>query len=80
MTDKRLVRREARGRAFVYRANIARQKTLGEMVHDLVGRVFEGSASDLVAHVLDQASPSPGELAEIRRLIAEYEKQHGGRR
>jgi BlaI family transcriptional regulator, penicillinase repressor len=79
MTAKSLLSREARGRAFVYRPTIARSKALGSMVHDLVSRAFEGSASDLVAHLLDQANPSSAELEEIRRLIAHYEQQQGGR-
>jgi BlaI family penicillinase repressor len=79
MTAKNLVSREARGRAFVYRPKIARSKTLAKLVHDLVSRAFEGSASDLVAHLLDQASPSSAEVEEIRRLIAQYEQQQGGR-
>ena len=79
MVAKNLVSRDSRGRAFIYRPKIARTKTLGRVVHDLVSRVFEGSAADLVAHLLDQASPSCAEVEEIRRLIAEYEKQQGGR-
>jgi len=77
MAEKRLVRREARGRAFVYRANVAREKTLGRMVQDLVGRAFEGSAYDLVARLLDQTAVPPEELDEIRRLIEHYEQKTG---
>jgi predicted transcriptional regulator len=79
MAAKNLVSREAKGRAFVYRPKIVRGKTLGKLVQDLVSRAFEGSASDLVAHLLDQASPSGAEIEEIRRLIAQYEEQQGGR-
>jgi BlaI family transcriptional regulator, penicillinase repressor len=74
MTDKKLVRREPRGRAFVYRAAVARQATLGRVVHDLLGRVFEGSASELVAHLLEE-SVSEDELKEIRALIEQYEQK-----
>jgi predicted transcriptional regulator len=46
-------------------------------VEDLLGRAFDGSASQLVAHLLDQSQPTTEELAEIRRAIQQYIKQHG---
>jgi len=77
MTEKGLLTREPKGRAYVYRAKVGREKTLGQMVDDLLGRAFEGSASTLVARLLDQSSPSPEELEEIRRTLAEYRQQLG---
>ena len=74
MTDKGLLRRRARGRAFVYQAKLAREKTLGRLVEDLLGRAFEGSANALVAHLLDRASPTPEELEAIRETIEQFEK------
>jgi BlaI family penicillinase repressor len=75
MTDKGLVVREPQGRAFVYRPKVLRERTLRHMVGDLVGRAFEGSAHDLVAHLLDQTKPSAAELDEIRRTITAYQKE-----
>jgi predicted transcriptional regulator len=77
MTDKGLVVREPHGRAFIYRAKTNRGRTLRRMVGDLLGRAFEGSTSQLVAHLLDQTKPSPTELEEIRRAIEEYQQQRG---
>lgn len=77
MTEKRLVVREAQGRAFVYRPRTDRGRTLRRMVGDLVGRAFEGSTSQLVAHLLDQTRPTEEELAEIRRTIEAYQQQKG---
>ncbi len=77
MADKGLLVREPQGRAFVYRPKTQRERTLQGMVGDLLGRAFEGSAHDLVAHLLDQKKPSAAELDEIRRTIAEYQKQRG---
>lgn len=75
MTDKGLVVRQPRGRAFVYRALVARERTRQQMVGDLLGRVFEGSARDLVAHLLDQSQPTDAELEAIRRTIAAYQSK-----
>ena len=77
MTEKRLLVREPQGRAFVYRPKTDRGKTLRQMVGDLLGRAFEGSTSQLVAHLLDQTKPTPGELAEIRRAIERYQQEKG---
>lgn len=75
MTDKGLLKRTPQGRAFVYAAKAARDKTLGNMVNDLLGRAFAGSASALVTHLLDETNPSKTELDEIRQAINEYQKQ-----
>ena len=77
MTDKGLLTREPKGRAFLYRAKVARENTLGQMVEDLLGRAFEGSASTLVAHLLDQSSPSAEELEEIRKTLDKHRRQQG---
>ncbi|MEQ8788055.1 MAG: BlaI/MecI/CopY family transcriptional regulator [Pirellulaceae bacterium] len=74
MTEKGLVTRKAQGRAFIYKARADRENTLGRMVGDLLGRAFEGSASALVAQLLDQTNPSVDELDEIRRTIEEYQR------
>lgn len=70
MVDKRLLRRKPDGRAFLYSAAVPRKKALGNMLKDLIGRAFEGSASDLVAHLLNDGQLSDEELAEIRDTIS----------
>jgi predicted transcriptional regulator len=77
MADKGLLAREPHGRAFQYAARADREKTLGRLVRDLLGRAFEGSASLLVGHVLAQGQPSRRELEEIRRTLDEYRQQQG---
>jgi predicted transcriptional regulator len=77
MTDKGLVVRQPQGRAFVYRPKNDRERTLRRMVGDLLGRAFEGSTSQLVAHLLDQSKPTADELDEIRRAIEQYQQQKG---
>ena len=77
MTDKGLLVRVPQGRAFLYRPKVDRQRTLRRMVGNLLGRAFEGSAHELVAHLLDQTKPSDEELEAIRRTIVEYQQQRG---
>ena len=79
MADKGLLTSESEGRAFLYRPNVVRERTLGEMVEDLVERAFEGSTSALVLHVLDQCDPSPAEMDEIAKILRRYRKQKGNK-
>ena len=72
MTDKKLLKRKAKGRAFVYENRLEREKTLKTLLDDLLSRAFEGSSAALVSHLLEQSSPSAEELDEMRRLIDCY--------
>ena len=73
MADKGLLVREPRGRAFVYRPKSDRGRTRKRLVGDRVRRAFEGSTSQLVAHLLDQTKPTGKELDEIRKAIEAYQ-------
>ena len=75
MFAKELVVREMQGRAHVYRSRMSREKTLGGVVKDLLGRAFKGSTTSLITQVLDQSNPSREELAEIRRAISTWQKK-----
>lgn len=75
MVEKKLLKRKQQGRAFLYSAVVARQKTLSQILGDLVGRAFEGSASQLVAHLLESGKLSAEELDEIGIAIKEHQKR-----
>lgn len=72
MLEKKLVSRQQKGRAHVYRALRRQEATLGGIVKDLLGRAFDGSAASLINHVLDQSEPSTDEIAQIQKLLDEY--------
>lgn len=77
MADKGLVTRRPQGRAFLYLARVQREKTLGQLVSNLLGRAFGGSPSLLVSHLLEEARPSPEELDAIRQTLEDYRVQQG---
>lgn len=77
MADKGLLQREPLGRAFRYRPVVEQQTTLGSLVSDVWQRAFGGSASALVAHLLEEANPTPEELAAIRETLKKYESDAG---
>jgi BlaI family transcriptional regulator, penicillinase repressor len=73
MTDKGLLRRSPHGRAFLYVPVLPREHTLRSLLGETLKRVYNGSASLLVAHLLDQSHPSGDELDQIRTLLDEYQ-------
>lgn len=77
MADKELLDREPLGRAFQYSARMPQESTLGDIVGDILGRVFEGSAPSLVTHLLEESKPNALELEEIRKALEQYEEENG---
>ena len=75
MFDKGLVVRVTQGRAHVYRTKRSREKTLGGVVQDLLGRAFQGSTTSLITQVLEQSKPTAEELEEIRRTIEDWQHE-----
>jgi len=74
MTEKGLVRRNEKQRAHVYEARRSREWTQKQLAGDLLARAFGGSARSLVMGALSARKASRAELAEIRKLIDEFEK------
>ncbi len=77
MEEKGLLTRHCEQRAFLYEANVAREKTQRQLVQDLVGRAFNGSPSGLVLQVLDQCDPSSEEMEEIAKVIRRFREERG---
>lgn len=76
MTAKGTVRRDEGRRAHVYEACQPATETKRQLVGDVLQRVFEGSASELMIHALEGRRTSKKELEELRRLLDEYERRN----
>jgi predicted transcriptional regulator len=74
MTAKGTVRRNENQRAHVYEARQPAEQTKRQLAGDVLQRVFEGSASQLMMHALAGRRASREEVEELRRLIDEYER------
>jgi predicted transcriptional regulator len=75
MTTKGLVTRTEDQRAHVYQATQPAETTKQQVVADVLQRVFRGSASQLMQHVLSGRRGSKEEIEEIRRMLDEYERK-----
>jgi BlaI family penicillinase repressor len=74
MYAKGLVSRSQDGQAHVYEAREpARMKR--QLLGDLVSRVFAGSASQLVLHLLEDEKASPADIEEIRQMLAKHQRR-----
>jgi len=74
MAEKGLVRRDQEQRAHVYEASRPREWTQSQLAGDLLQRAFGGSARGLMLGALSAKKASKTELAELRRLLDEFEE------
>jgi BlaI family penicillinase repressor len=75
MTAKGTVQRNEQQRAHVYEAVQPAEKTKRDMALDVLQRVFDGSASELMMHALAGRKASKEEIDEMRRLLNEHERK-----
>lgn len=75
MHAKGLVERDDSQRAHVYRAAVSKERTQKRFLADMVQRVFDGSASQLVLHALGSQRATRAELDEIRGLLDRLERE-----
>ena len=74
MAEKGLLRRNEEQRAHIYEPARPREWTQRQLAGDLLRRAFEGSARGLLMGALSAKKAGRKELAELRRMLDEYEK------
>ena len=74
MTAKGFVVRDERNRAHVYDARRPADQTKRQLATDMLERVFEGSASQLMMHALAGQRTSAEEIEELRRILDAYKE------
>ena len=79
MTAKAMVRRDESQRAHVYEACRPAEQTKRQLARDMLQRVFEGSASQLMMHALAGHDASPKEIEELRRILDSYKEDGDGK-
>ena len=79
MTTKGTVRRNETQRAHVYEACLPAEQTKRQLAGDMLQRVFEGSASQLMMHALAGHRASPEEIEELRRILDTHKEGGDGK-
>jgi predicted transcriptional regulator len=83
MLEKKLVRRAGGGKsgggAYRWSAAVSRKSAARGMVGKVLDRVFDGSASRLVAHLIEEGQLNEKEIGQLKKLLqAEKSKPHRG--
>ncbi|MGD0310775.1 MAG: BlaI/MecI/CopY family transcriptional regulator [Acidobacteriota bacterium] len=71
MEDKKYLKRQLEGRAYVYEGTRPKKQMIREMVSEFINRVFNGSAEPLVAHLVEERRLSDKELKQITKMVRE---------
>ena len=69
MENRELVRHREQGRKYIYEATLAAKEVTRSMADQLVDRIFDGSLSATVSHLLETREVDPEELARLEALI-----------
>lgn len=69
MVDKGFLKRVKDGRKYIYQAVYHEQKASRNILRDIVDRVFGGSTTAVVQHLLESSEIDDDELKQIRSLI-----------
>lgn len=75
MTEKGLVARDVSRPSHVYRSAVPAEITQRKLVSDLLQRAFRNSMPDLVLRALSSRKATRQELAEIRKMLDEFEQR-----
>jgi predicted transcriptional regulator len=68
------LKRELRGRAFVYSATVTEAKASTHALSDLIDRMFGGSSEELVMSLIKSRQLDPRKIAELTRRLQEEER------
>lgn len=71
MEGRGLVRHRVDGRTFIYSPQVNEEQVSRKMTDHLLERLFHGSLSGMMSHLLSTHEVSADELAELERLIKE---------
>jgi len=69
LEKKGVVRHRAEGRRFIYSPTLSESEVRRSMVDELTSRLFLGSPTALVSHLLSEHEIEPAELDELRALV-----------
>lgn len=79
MENKGLVEHRAEGRRYVYRPLVSERQVRRSMVRRLTDGLFAGDALAVVSHLLSERDIPAGELARLKRMIEERQREENER-
>ena len=76
MTEKGLLKRNAKVKPQLYTAAVPQEKTQGVLLNDLLDRAFNGATGSMVLQLLSNKKASSEELRQIREMLNKLEDQN----
>ena len=76
MHRKGYLKRRREGKSFWFSPKVEKENVSGQMMTDMLSRLFDGSPSAMVLNLLDTTDVDSAELEEIRKLIAKKAKEN----
>lgn len=73
LDQKGMVASDRSEHAYVYRARVTREKVTLARVRAMVRDLYDGAAAPLVLQLMQNEKLSPGEIAELRKMIDELD-------
>ena len=74
MYEKGLLRRDDSSKTHIYEPTSSEEDIQNQVVNNLVDKVFAGSTEKLVMRVLSTKKVNPDELANIKKIIEQKER------
>lgn len=75
MHRKGFLTRQKEGNAFLFSPKVKKEDVTGQMLGDLVSRVFGGSPTAMMMNLLETSDIDSEELTELRKLINRKSKE-----
>ncbi len=75
LREKGYLKRRKAGGIFQYSPSVPRAELLRSLVREFVNRSLGGSLSPFVAYLTEEGKLSAGELAELRTLVQEMDRE-----
>jgi BlaI family penicillinase repressor len=65
------------GNSFLYKPTLNRIHSLCRFADELLSHAYEGTVAPLVAYMVKHSHLNPEEVAELKKILDEYEKKQG---
>src|SRR5437867_2055875 len=75
LESKRCVRRQRRGREYLFRATAGRDDLIGRELESLVDKMCGGSLQPLLSHLIRAKGLTAAELRDLRDLVDELSRE-----
>ena len=80
MEEKGLVTHHIKGRSFIYKPQVRRERTRKRLVEQLMHRAFDGAVDQLVQSAFAIRRPTAKELEKLEAMLDELKQQSPGKR